>query len=304
MPLPLPLRLSPEIAEAKAAGQPIVALESTIVTHGMPFPQNVETARAVEAVVRETGAVPATIAVLDGEIRIGLDGDTLSALGRLKDVMKLSRADLAFAVATGRPGSTTVAATMIAAHLAGIRVFATGGIGGVHRNAETTFDISADLEELSRTPVTVVAAGAKAILDLPKTLEVLETKGVPVVGYGTDEFPAFWSRESGLKAPLRLDTAEEIAAFIAAREALGLTGGMLVANPVPAEAEIPARSMARHIEAALTEAESRGISAKGVTPFLLGNILERTQGASLVTNIALVKNNARVAAGIARALAG
>ncbi|WP_181702284.1 pseudouridine-5'-phosphate glycosidase [Chthonobacter albigriseus] len=300
----LPLVFGEEVAAARASGRPIVALESTIVTHGMPYPANVETARAVEAVVRESGAVPATIAVLDGAIRVGLDAATLDGLGTMTDVMKLSRADLAFAVCTGRPGSTTVAATMIAAALAGIGVFATGGIGGVHRGAETTFDISADLEELGRTPVIVVAAGAKAILDLPKTLEVLETKGVPVIGYGTDEFPAFWSRASGLKAPLRLDTAAEIARFAATRQTLGLIGGMLVANPVPLEAEITAEAMARHIDAALTEAEHRGISAKAVTPFLLGNILERTGGASLATNIALVKNNARVAAEIAVALVG
>lgn len=298
----LPLTLGDEVAAAVAAGKPVVALESTIVTHGMPYPANVETARAVESVVRQNGAIPATIAVLDGRIRIGLDDGTLEGLGTLTGVMKLSRADLAFAVSTGRPGSTTVAATMIAAHLAGIGVFATGGIGGVHRGAENTFDISADLEELARTPVIVVAAGAKAILDLPKTLEVLETKGVPVIGFGTDEFPAFWSRSSGLKAPLRLDSADDIARFATARHALRLGGGMLVANPVPADAEIPAARMARHIEAALTEAGDRHIQAKDVTPFLLGNILERTGGASLTTNIALVKNNAKVAAEIATAI--
>ncbi|WP_181707513.1 pseudouridine-5'-phosphate glycosidase [Chthonobacter rhizosphaerae] len=299
-----PLVFGAEAAAAKAAGKPLVALESTIVTHGMPFPQNVETARAVETVIREAGAVPATIAVLDGAIHVGLDAGTLDRLARSVGVMKLSRADLAFAVATGRPGSTTVAATMIAARLAGIQVFATGGIGGVHRGAETTFDVSADLEELGRTSVTVVAAGAKAILDLPKTLEVLETRGVPVIGYGTDEFPAFWSRSSGLKAPLRADTAGEIAAFLKARARLGLEGGVLVANPVPVEAEIPAGEIAVHIEAALAAAAARGITAKAVTPFLLGDMLERTKGASLATNIALVRNNARVAAEIAVALAG
>jgi pseudouridine-5'-phosphate glycosidase len=298
-----PLAFSDEVAAARAAGRPIVALESTIVTHGMPYPANVETARVVEAVVRENGAVPATIAVLDGVIRIGLEAPTLEALGTMQGVMKLSRADLAFAVATGRPGSTTVAATMIAAHLAGIRVFATGGIGGVHRGAETSFDVSADLEELARTPVIVVAAGAKAILDLPKTLEVLETRGVPVVGFGTDDFPAFWSRASGLRAPLRIDDAASVAAFQRAREALGLGGGMLVANPVPTADEIPAAEMAEAIQGALDAAARLRISAKAVTPFLLGDILDRTGGRSLATNIALVKNNAKVAAGIAAALA-
>jgi pseudouridine-5'-phosphate glycosidase len=299
----LPLDLSAEVADAITAGWPVVALESTIVTHGMPWPQNVETARAVEADIRAAGAVPATIAVLDGRIRVGLDAATLDRLARLDGVLKLSRADLAYALVTGRPGSTTVAATMIAAHLAGIRVFATGGIGGVHRGAETSYDISADLHEFARTPVTVVAAGAKAILDIPKTLEVLETLGVPVVGFGTDAFPAFWSRRSGLPAPLRLDTAAEVAAFMAMRERIGLSGGMLVANPVPEADEIPAEEIAHHIAAALAEAERRGIAGKAVTPFLLGDMLERTAGRSLATNIALVRNNARVAAAIAVALA-
>lgn len=300
----LPLVLSAEVAAATAAGRPLVALESTIVTHGMPHPANVETARAVEQVVRAAGAVPATIAVLDGAIHVGLEPEVLDGLGTMAGVMKLSRADLAYAVAFRRPGSTTVAATMIAARIAGIRVFATGGIGGVHQGAETSFDISADLEELARTPVAVVAAGAKAILDIPKTLEVLETRGVPVVGFGTDEFPAFWSRRSGLKAPLRLDSGAEVAAFMAMRDRLGLGGGLLVANPVPAADEIPAEEMAGHIAAALDEARRAGIQAKAVTPFLLSDILERTGGRSLVTNVALVKNNARVAAEIAVALAG
>lgn len=291
-----------EVAAALAAGRPVVALESTIVTHGMPWPANVETARAVEDVVRAGGAVPATIAVLDGRIRIGLSPDELEALGKASGVMKLSRADLAYAVATGRPGSTTVAATMIAADRAGIRVFATGGIGGVHRGAEESFDVSADLDELARTPVIVVAAGAKAILDVPKTLEVLETRGVPVVGFGTGEFPAFWSRRSGLKAPLTIDDAAGVAAFQRAREALGVDGGMLVANPVPEADEIPAAEMAGHIAASLAAAASAGVVGKAVTPFLLGDILERTGGRSLATNVALVKNNARVAAAIAVAL--
>lgn len=294
---------SPEVADALAAGRPVVALESTIVSHGLPWPGNLETAQAIEATVRAGGAVPATIAVLDGRLRIGLSADDLARLARADGVMKLSRADLAFAVATGRPGATTVAATMIAARLVGIRVFATGGIGGVHRGAEASFDISADLQELARSEVAVVSAGAKAILDLPKTLEVLETLGVPVVGWKTDDFPAFWSRRSGLPAPLRIDDAPALARFMAARRALGLGGGLLVANPVPPADEIDADEMAGHIAAAQAEAERAGIRAKAVTPFLLARILESTGGRSLATNRALVLNNAAVAAEIAVALA-
>jgi pseudouridine-5'-phosphate glycosidase len=296
------IRLSPEVAAAAAAGQPLVALETTIVTHGMPWPENVATALGVEEVVRAAGAVPATIAIIDGEIRVGLSADELEALAKMTGVMKLSRADLAFALATRRPGATTVAATMIAAHLAGIRVFATGGIGGVHRGAETSFDVSADLYELAETPVTVVSAGAKALLDIPKTLEVLETLGVPVVTVGQDALPAFWSRDSGLPSPLRLDDAAAIAAFMAAREELGLKGGMLVANPVPAADEIPADEMRVHIEQATEDALRAGIRAKAVTPFVLGRMLELTGGRSLTTNIALVRNNARLAGEIAVAL--
>lgn len=296
------IRLSPEVAAAAAAGQPLVALETTIVTHGMPWPENVATALGVEEVVRAAGAVPATIAIIDGEIRVGLSADELEALAKMTGVMKLSRADLAFALATRRPGATTVAATMIAAHLAGIRVFATGGIGGVHRGAETSFDVSADLYELAETPVTVVSAGAKALLDIPKTLEVLETLGVPVVTVGQDALPAFWSRDSGLPSPLRLDDAASIAAFMAAREELGLKGGMLVANPVPAADEIPADEMRVHIEQATEDALRAGIRAKAVTPFVLGRMLELTGGRSLTTNIALVRNNARLAGEIAVAL--
>ena len=296
------IRLSPEAAAAAAAGQPLVALETTIVTHGMPWPENVATALGVEEVVRAAGAVPATIAIIDGEIRVGLSADELEALAKMTGVMKLSRADLAFALATRRPGATTVAATMIAAHLAGIRVFATGGIGGVHRGAETSFDVSADLYELAETPVTVVSAGAKALLDIPKTLEVLETLGVPVVTVGQDALPAFWSRDSGLPSPLRLDDAASIAAFMAAREELGLKGGMLVANPVPAADEIPADEMRVHIEQATEDALRAGIRAKAVTPFVLGRMLELTGGRSLTTNIALVRNNARLAGEIAVAL--
>jgi pseudouridylate synthase len=299
----LPLTLSPEVAEARATGAAIVALESTIITHGMPFPQNVETARRVEAEIRAHGVVPATIAIMDRRIHVGLTDVQLDALGQAKSVAKLSRADLAACLATGGTGATTVAATMICAHLAGIKVFATGGIGGVHRGAETTFDISADLRELAETPVTVVAAGAKAILDLPKTLEYLETLGVPVIAYGQDEFPAFWSRASGLRAPLRMNSPAEIAAAHRMRGLLGLPGGQLVANPIPQDAEIPRAEINPHIEAALAEAEAKGIAAKAVTPFLLQRIFELTEGRSLASNIALVLNNARLGAAIARELA-
>ncbi len=299
----LPLILSPEVAEARAKGAPIVALESTIITHGMPFPQNVETARRVETEIRAHGATPATIAIMDRQIHIGLTEAQLDTLGQAREVAKLSRADLAACLASGGTGATTVAATMICAQLVGIEVFATGGIGGVHRGAESSFDISADLRELAETPVTVVAAGAKAILDLPKTLEYLETLGVPVIAYGQDEFPAFWSRASGLKAPLRMDDAAGIAAAHRMRARLGLPGGQLVANPIPAGAEIPRAEIMPHIEAALAEAEAQGIAAKAVTPFLLQRIFELTQGRSLTANIALVLNNARLGAAIARELA-
>ena len=294
------LSISPEVRSALDSGAPVVALETTIVSHGMPWPENIETALAVEDVVRDGGAVPASIAVLDGRIQVGLDKADLEHLARAEGVVKLSRADLAWAVVTGRPGATTVAATMIVAARAGIGVFATGGIGGVHRGAESSFDISADLTELARTPVTVVAAGAKALLDLPKTLEMLETLGVPVV---CDQVPAFWSRESGLKAPIRLDDAGAIAAFIRAREQLALGGGMLVANPVPVADEIPAREIGEHIDAAYADSIAAGVTGKAVTPYLLDAILRRTGGRSLVTNIALIRNNARVAAEIAAALA-
>ncbi len=299
----LPLDVSPEIVDALARGVGVVALESTIITHGMPYPANVETARAVEATVRQGGAVPATIVVLGGRIRVGLDGETLERLGQASGVLKLSRADLPYAVAMGRNGSTTVAATMICARLAGIPVFATGGIGGVHRGVETTLDISADLDELGRTAVTVVCAGAKALLDLPRTLEYLETRGVPVVGYRTDRFPAFWSRDSGLAAPLRLDTADEIAALVASKNLLGLGGGVLVANPVPAADEIPAAEMSHHIDRAVADAGAQGVSGKEVTPFILSRMLELTGGRSLATNVALIRNNAALAAEIAVALA-
>ena len=294
-----PLEYSPEVAAARTSGLPLVALESTIITHGMPYPQNVETAERVEAEVRAAGAVPATMAVIEGRLHVGLTASALRALGQARGVAKLSRADLAACLAAGGTGATTVAATMICARLAGIEVFATGGIGGVHRGAETSFDISADLMELAQTPVTVVAAGAKAILDLPKTLEVLETQGVPVISYGQDEFPAFWSRSSGLKAPLRMDSAGQIAAAHRMRARLGLPGGQLVANPIPVEAEIPRDQIMPHIETALAEAAAQGIAAKSVTPFLLQRIFELTEGRSLAANIALVLSNARLAAEIA-----
>lgn len=294
---------APEVAEARRSGAPLVALESTIITHGMPWPVNIETARALEAEIRATGAVPATIAVLDGRVHVGLSGDALEHLARASDVMKLSRADLALCLAEGRSGATTVAATMICAARAGIAVFATGGIGGVHRGAEDSFDISADLHELAQTSVTVVAAGAKAILDLPKTLEVLETLGVPVIGYGQDGFPAFWSRDSGLPAPLRLDSPAAIARAHATRAALGLPGGQLVANPIPEVDEIPRAELAPLIAQAQTEAARAGIAAKAVTPYLLGRLNELTDGRTLHANIALARNNARLAARIATALA-
>jgi pseudouridine-5'-phosphate glycosidase len=294
-----PLTYAPEVRAALDAGRPVVALESTIITHGMPFPQNLETARAVEAEVRAAGAVPATIAVMGGHIHIGLTEAELERLAQAQDVMKLSRADLAVCLANNGVGATTVAATMICAQLAGIAVFATGGIGGVHRGAEDTFDISADLAELGQTAVTVVAAGAKAILDLPKTLEVLETNGVPVIAYSQNDLPAFWSRSSGLRAPLRADTPAEIAAAHLMRARLGLPGGQLIANPIPPEAEIPRAEITPLIETALAEAAAQGIAAKAVTPFLLARIFELTGGRSLAANIALVLNNARLASRIA-----
>ncbi|WGI20379.1 pseudouridine-5'-phosphate glycosidase [Amylibacter sp. IMCC11727] len=299
----LPLTYSDEVRAALDAGKPVVALESTIITHGMPYPANLETARGVEDVVRDNGAVPATIAIIDHEIHIGLSAERLEWLAQAKDVMKLSRADLAFAVAHGRTGATTVAATMICAALAGISVFATGGIGGVHKGAEDTFDISADLLELAQTPVTVVCAGAKAILDLPMTMEVLETNGVPVIGYQTDVLPAFWSRESDIAIPLRSDTAAAIAAAHQMRATLGLKGGQLVANPIPTEAELSRAYLEPIIAQAVSEAEAQGIAAKGVTPFLLGRIVELTEGKSLTANIALVRNNAKLASEIAVSLA-
>lgn len=299
----LPLRFAPDVAEALKTGAPVVALESTIITHGMPYPDNLTTARAVEQDIRDQGAVPATIALMDGMIHIGLSDADLERLAQTTDAKKISRADLALCLTMGWTGATTVAATMICAHLAGISVFATGGIGGVHRGAETTFDISADLTELGQTPVTVVAAGPKAILDIPKTLEVLETQGVPVIAYGQDALPAFWSRSCGITAPLRMDDAAQIAAAHLMRARLGLSGGQLIANPIPEPDEIPHNKIGPIIEQALIAAEQQGIAAKEVTPFLLGHILNLTAGESLTANIALVRNNARLAARIATEIA-
>jgi pseudouridine-5'-phosphate glycosidase len=295
---------SAEVAKALSKGAPIVALESTIITHGMPYPQNLEVARQVEADVRAAGAVPATMAVLNGTLRAGLDDAELEALAKAKGVAKLSRADIAACIAMGGTGATTVAATMIAARLAGVHVFATGGIGGVHKGAELSFDISADLMELAQTPVTVVAAGAKAILDIPKPLEVLETQGVPVIAYGQDDMPAFWSRESGISAPLRMDTAAQIAASHRLRGEMGIPGGQLIGNPIPQDAEIDAATLAPIIARAQADAQTHGITGKGVTPYLLQRIFELTDGKSLTANIALVRNNARLAAGIAQHLVG
>jgi pseudouridylate synthase len=297
--LKIDLHPSSEVRAAQNAGTPIVALESTIITHGMPYPQNVEVAMQVEGDIRANGATPATMAVLEGRLHVGLEPEQLSALAQARDVAKISRADMAACIATGGTGATTVAATMIAARLAKIEVFATGGIGGVHKGAETSFDISADLQELAASPVTVVAAGAKAILDIPKTLEVLETLGVPVITVGQDSFPAFWSAASEHPTPLRMDTPNLIARAHATRRALGLPGGQLIANPIPEGAEIPSEVLAPIIAQAQAEAQSQGIAGKNVTPFLLSRIFELTKGGSLTANIALVRNNAKIAAKIA-----
>ena len=293
---------SAEVQSARDAGTPIVALESTIITHGMPYPQNIKVAAEVEQDIRDSGATPATVVVLEGRLHVGLEQDQLTRLGQAKDVAKLSRADIAACLATGGTGATTVAATMIAARLAGIEVFATGGIGGVHTGAEQSFDISADLLELAQTPVTVVAAGPKAILDIPKTLEVLETQGVPVICYGQDSLPAFWSASSPHAAPLRMDDPETIARAHFLRGQMNLPGGQLVANPILAEDEIPASELAPVISQAQAEADEQGVAGKAITPFLLQRIFEITKGRSLTANIALVRNNARLAARIAIAL--
>ncbi|WP_299596848.1 pseudouridine-5'-phosphate glycosidase [uncultured Tateyamaria sp.] len=293
---------SPEVADALATGAPVVALESTIITHGMPYPQNLEVARQVEADIRAAGAVPATMAVINGTLHVGLTEAQLETLAQSRNVAKLSRADMAACIANGGTGATTVAATMIAARIAGISVFATGGIGGVHKGAENSFDISADLLELAQTPVTVVAAGAKAILDIPKTLEVLETQGVPVIAYGQDDMPAFWSRSAGVAAPLRMDSAASIAAAHTQRAVMGIPGGQLIANPIPETDEIDRATLAPIIAQAARDADAHGITGKGVTPYLLQRIFELTDGRSLTANIALVRNNARLAAAIATEL--
>ncbi|WP_306118350.1 MULTISPECIES: pseudouridine-5'-phosphate glycosidase [unclassified Roseitalea] len=299
------LQYAPNVRAALDERRPVVALESTIITHGMPHPDNLAMLARAEAAVRAAGSVPATIAVVGGAIHVGLDEPTTQALAGHGGHAKLSRADLAFACAQGLTGGTTVAATMMVAHAAGIAVFATGGIGGVHRGAETSFDVSADLDELARTPVAVVSSGAKAILDLPKTFEALETRGVPVIAVGQDELPAFWSRHTGLPAPLRLDDPAAIARFLHMRNALPRFGhgGVLIANPVPPADEIPREQMAAHVRRAQAEADEAGIVGKDVTPFLLGRIVELTGGRSLATNIALVENNARLAGEIAASLA-
>ncbi len=294
--------IHPEVLDELRNQRPVVALESTIITHGMPYPHNLDIAKAVEDEVRVHGAIPATIAVLDGNLHIGLTPQQLEKLAFKEAAMKLSRADIAIAMAKGETGGTTVAGTMIAAALVGISVFATGGIGGVHRGAELSFDVSADLNELAQTPITVVAAGAKAILDLPKTLEVLETLGVPVIAYGQDELPAFWSRSSGLKAPLRLDSAKEIALAHKTRTALGLSGGQLVANPIPIEHQITRNELEPLIDAAIKRAKVQGINKKDVTPFLLKTVLELSKGKSLSANKALILNNARLASKISQFL--
>ncbi|QTD41764.1 pseudouridine-5'-phosphate glycosidase [Sporosarcina sp. Te-1] len=293
------LSYSEEVKQAMEAGKPIVALESTIISHGMPYPQNVQTAREVEQIIRDNGAVPATIALIDGKIKIGLSDEELEMFGNSKNVAKASRRDLGYLLATKQLGATTVAATMICADLAGIRIFVTGGIGGVHRGAETTMDISADLEELAQTNVAVVCAGAKSILDIGLTLEYLETKGVPVIGYQTDELPAFYTRKSGFSINFRADDEKIVAGTLHAKWELGLQGGAVIANPIQAKDELDPELIDGIIAQALKEAEANGIKGKDTTPFLLAKVKELTEGKSLVANIALVKNNAVVGAKIA-----
>ena len=290
------LDISPEVQQALADGKPVVALESTIISHGMPYPKNVETAMLVEKTIRENGAVPATIAIIGGRLKAGLSPEEIEYLGKSgRKVAKVSRRDLAAIVASGADGATTVTTTMIIAHMAGIKVFATGGIGGVHRGAETTMDISADLEELASTPVMVVCAGAKSILDLGLTLEYLETKGVPVIGYGTDELPAFYTRSSGFGVDYRVDTPEQLAAMFKAQQALGMKGGMLVTNPIPEQYAMDKAVIDAAIEQAVAESKEQGIHGKETTPFLLARVVELTGGDSLESNIQLVLNNAIVA---------
>ncbi|MCE1179143.1 MAG: pseudouridine-5'-phosphate glycosidase [Micrococcales bacterium] len=297
------LKLSAEVADAIAAGRPVVALESTIISHGMPYPRNVEMAVEVEGILRDGGATPATIAILGGVPHIGLDEDELRLLATDPDVAKVSVRDLGHVMATGAHGATTVAATMRLAALAGIRIFVTGGIGGVHKGAEDSMDVSADLTELSQTPVAVISAGVKSILDIGRTLEVLETLGVPVIGYGTDEFPSFYSRTSGHRAPMSADAPEVLAAVMRHHWDLGLPSGLSIANPVPADEEMAPERIQGLVDQALRECDERGIHGKDITPFLLGRIVELSDGASLETNIALVRNNARLGAQLAVAYA-
>lgn len=293
------LHIQPEIREALQSGKPIVALESTIIAHGMPYPQNVETAMEVEKIVRENGAVPATIAVLDGKLCVGLDQSQLDFLGNQKNVWKVSLRDLPFVVSQKIPGSTTVAATMRIAHLAGIKIFVTGGIGGVHRGAEKTMDVSADLTEMGQTPVAVVSAGIKSILDIGLTLEYLETLGIPVITVGQDELPAFYSRKSGFPSPLRLDQPQSIADLLRVKWDLGLTSSVLIANPIEEKWEVPFEVMEKYIQEALEQAINLGVSGKETTPFLLKTIAQNTKGESLEANIALIKSNAALGAQIA-----
>ena len=291
------LDINPEVAEALAAGKPVVALESTIISHGMPYPQNVETALNVERIIRENGAVPATIAIIGGRLKAGLSAEEIEYFGKKgQAIAKASRRDLAVLCARGEDGATTVTTTMIIAHMAGIKIFATGGIGGVHRGAETTMDISADLEELGQTPVMVVCAGAKSILDLGLTLEYLETKGVPVIGYGTNELPAFYTRQSGFGVDYRIDTVQELAEAFKAQNDLGMKGGMLVTNPIPEEYAMPLETINAAIDQAIAESKEKGIQGKETTPFLLARVAELTGGNSLASNIRLVYNNAKIAA--------
>lgn len=294
-----PILFSEEVRTALAEARPIVALESTIIAHGMPFPRNVETAMAVEQIVREGGAVPATIAILGGKLCVGLNASQLEQLGSKKGISKVSLRDMPFIVSTGADGATTVASTMRIASMSGIRIFVTGGIGGVHRGAANSMDVSADLTEMSMTDVAVISAGVKSILDIGLTLEKMETLGVPVVTYGSDEFPSFYSRQSGFRSPFRLDDAKSIAAMLSAKWKMGLKGAVLIANPVPAEHEVPFDVMESHIVDALNSAQQQGISGKDITPYLLKYIADKTGGESLSANIELVKNNARLGAAVA-----
>ena len=302
MKLNYPLLLSPEVKHALENNLPIVALESTIIAHGMPFPKNVETAKEVEAIIRNEGAVPATIAILDGALCVGLNENQLNDLGSKSGIWKVSLRDMPYVVSKKLNGATTVASTMRIAAMAGIKIFVTGGIGGVHRGAENTFDISADLTEMAQTNVAVISAGVKSILDIALTLEKLETLGVPVLTYGSDDFPSFYSRASGHKTPLRLDTPEEIAAMLNSKWQMGIDGSVLIANPIPADQEVPFHVMEKYILDALDKASQKGIRGKDTTPFLLKSIAEATGGESLAANISLVKNNAKLGAKISKAL--